>query len=386
MKTQFRNLAGLFLPFVLAGSIQAGSSGWTEETGFNPLPPGWLVGGPAAVFTVPQFSQAGDTHGIYSAGNTNCFGYIESFFDTPITSFQPGDISKVRGIFVARFRNYVEANAKENAPTIRCRFSKLDFSQAAVTAIESVGDTSFLPELTMGIPDPSNDPMKLASYYTALEFPTSAGFVTGRYSFDLLNFGGANDPSGALYLDDISYRLFYTQDLSLIDSEVIDLTTSDRDSWNFVGPPGLISPINSSTSNGLSMRASTNGEPAGAVFGFWEGSSTLNFMPGAIYRIEWTIATGAGVGDGLSVPTVRLRGNVDSFQVGWYLNLESTDATLMPTSGTSKTFRSYLVCTEGTSQPVKLAFDYLWVPGDGNNPVIPVTLKKCTINRIANFP
>ncbi len=382
MKKRFSLLAALSMCLSAHAVCLAGGGPWIPSYDFNTDDEGWTTGGANGVFDFPFFGQLEGTIGMTAANNTNCFGFYESTSESPITDFSQEDELKERGIFFVRHTTRVDATAKANVPTFRYRFTSLDFSKAAVTAIESVGDLSYIPDPPQEFRGGGGGFQPAKFHYTLLEVPSNEGEITGRFSFDILNFGGLNDPMGAVYLDQIDFQTIFQQDLVQVDQETFDLTSDDRLLWSFSSPPGLIDPVSASNTNGLTLAAAPgNIDPPGAVFGSWESTSALDLVPGVILCIEWTLETSASAQSALSVPTIRLRGNGESFQSGWYLNLESTDPDLMPTGAATKSFRSYFATGDGPEEPVKLAFDYLWVPGDGNDPSIAVTLKECTVTR-----
>ncbi len=371
--------AGPILVDDLRYDFEEGRDGWLFQT-FDPP------------FDPPNADTTGGSLNIDATNNTNTFGSWES----PEASIPGGPLLKEEKLFVpdlfritARYKS--DVNSVENTPNFRTRTFFTNFHQSSIMTVESVGDSSYCPPgnpillkgegSDKGFIDLTG---KRYNYY----FYSMLGGDTLKHAFDLLNFGGFDDPNGSLSLDYLAVNR--VSEVGQAIQETYDCTDpTDQATFSNFTAPGVQSPLRIIDGTGMGLFGlfqigvkEENMEKGGPIvpwiFGGYTRTLETPIASDTVYRLDVTIGSSTTPETRNDLPSFRIRVNDSSFQGSWYLNVDSPgNALTLPSQNGDITYRLYFEPRpELAGNSMIFTLDYLWVNGDGNSPYKVIDLKE----------
>ncbi len=346
--------------------------------GFQTTAEGWTFS-PVPGFESPTFSTDAGALLIGTRENQNTFGFIQSpefvvgawerMGDRPMVGVTGPD-----SFFRARAQVRSDQLDAAVMPTFRLRMNSGDNERAEVLVVNS-GDA--------GSVAPPNTGKTYDHYFTLPQ-----GQPRFRLFFDVLNTGGLNADQAVFILDSV-----------VVDSLTGGLTDQRHErTWNFrnstVGwsartVPDFPAP-QMLQDRGLRSGPSVGPDPAtNTYFSFWgspeDDAGAVRIEEDRLYRVTGRVASNATFAERPDTPAFRLRMNDATLNMGAYVNVESTGTgDHLPVGGTP---REYSFFFEGRPElhdvPILFSFDYLLVPGAGNDADIILRLEELRVESFA---
>lgn len=336
---------------------------------------GWVYVSPEP-FTHPD-SFVNDALGVTTADNTNSFGFWLS--PTFTTGPKPGIDSKGipvtadiagRDLYRISFTVHSDVVNLSTVPTIRGRLNTQSLEQADVHIITAAGAGDLSPT-------PAGRTYQLYSL-----LPDSQNAFT--LSFDVLNFDPLDTPNANLFLSHVTIEALGTSSLTGQSNHLsASFLNSNTNGWSFRDAlPTLAPPLFAPTSQGLQLVGTllAKGNPFVIQFGYWgspEDTDAVVLQGGRLYAIEFEFGSSASANQISAVPAFRGRVNSRNYQASSYVLAESiSSGSRIPTVGNPLVYTTYLETpAELDGQELLFSFDYLFVPGIGNDPTISVFLR-----------
>ncbi len=392
MKKQMTLLAGLILS-TLTGHLHADDKGVLIppfEYTFDDNPQGWAYTGGPGPFSAPTGNRFKGAIYMVATDNVNNFGFWESPNTIIPVSSGGGEVKgSFPNNFLIKWTMGSSAASQITNPSFRLRTFRQDFSEATVATVESTGDGTYSPS-----PDPimlrgGGPVFEVKEYYQYMRLADGGNQL--KFAFDMLNFGGFDDPTGQLTLYDVTVQK------ELANAFVVDQNygtfdlTSDSGGFSAYLPLIGAEPQLTADASGLSVQGQALGRGGGPqptfLFGGWEWASDIPLNSDKLYQLRFTVASNIDLSERLDLPTMRFRVNDrDSFQAAWYLNIDSTSTAAaapgLPSTGFPVTYELYFIPNqEINGNNMTITFDYLWVVGDGNSRFIKVSLQELSVRR-----
>lgn len=330
---------------------------------------GWVFS-TAAQFVTPASGVGASSLYIQTADNANTFGVWTS----PELSLDvPGTVRALGKLYQVEYRMTTDVSSSPLVPTVRVRTNSVDFQRSDVLVATSQLNGDFSPQTST------------TTYKMFMERTDAAsGPAAFKLNFDVLNFDTTDASVARVDLDYAALR-------GITDDEALLGTGTPVVAFDFAGgatngfttrtaEPTIAGPAFSTTADGITIAGTTaRAEFEAIIFGYWGSETAVPLAGNKFYRVDWKVASTAT--DPTTNPAFRLRVNDSSLKFSQYVNVESTGtADSTPTVGNDKTYSMWVL----TPAPIAgntwiFSFDYLFVPGNGNDSTIPVTLKSLTV-------
>ncbi len=383
---------------LMAAHVYAGAIQDDLRYDFDANTQGWGIQVISPPFDVPNANALNGFLNINSVNNTNTFGSWESPAAlVPIPAAAKDDkgdiIIPTPDVFLMTARIESNVESKAVTPNFRMRTFYPSFHQTSVMTVESVGDASYTPPVTIMLREGENSQEKILpidisgkryNYY----FDAPTGIDTFKHAFDLLNFSGLDQADGGLSLDYLAInRVSEPQDPLILD--LLDCTTqTDQDKFTNFNALGVDSPFRIRNSQGMSLSGELGviefkdeerggGTPAW-VFGGYTTTFQNPIVADRDYKLDVTMGATTSSETVDQLPTFRIRVNDSSFQASWYLNVDSLGANpTLPSQGQDKTYSLFFSPrSELAGNDLIFSLDYLWVNGDGNSLTKSIIMKE----------
>lgn len=350
----------------------------------------WLFGNPSG-FAVVQRSRPFGGLSTITNDNTNSFGFWESPLIRIVSEEEAaanrGVIGEEREIVGAigpkslyRLTMTVTSDKTDPGvvPVVRVRTSSVDFQRSDLIVATSVDDFTLSPTTQ-------------ALVYEHF-FSQPAGQNRFRLDFDVLNVDPFDDPDSTLTLENVTVTAFNTDNLT-DEAEIqrFDLTVN-RDNWIEAPAPELavLGRPDSFTSGttGLTIQGSlTDARPGQTIFGSWVLNSDVELVGGRLYRLTWTVTSGATITNRELLPAFRLRLNDETLKFAAETSIDSVNNTVdVPIAGSSRNYDLWVAVPQQVDgSPSILSFDYLYFEraGVGDDARLPITLTNLDIRSYA---
>lgn len=365
MRSMIALLAGASLSsFALAGGTPFPTptpEPLTASFSFDASSEGWIFASPE-MFTLPSARHRDGVLEIVTTDNHNNYGAWSS----------PGIVlgtAEHNTVGELMFRaNYTVTSDQLDAaqvPTFRIYTSNIDFQQSTVLVSTSEGNGDFSP--------------KASGHDYTLYLSQGSGIQRNcQLHFDVLNILSADAPSASLTLDKAS--IVSLGEPNFRDGDLLLDLGFANDSHGFFtrdAYPALGVPNYRATARGLEVTGNANS--AEILFGYWGTDSDVTFEAGKLYKVSFLVSSNAR--DGRVLPPFRLRVNDSSQKFSQYVNVESTgNGANSPTVDIPLTYNLWLTPQpELLGERLSFAFDYIYVPGNGNDPTVALTLERLTV-------
>ncbi len=271
------------------------------------------------------------------------------------------------------------AAAGDIPPAMRLRASPRGFARTNELSITPREGFRSLAPATRGT---------VYTHYVSLPTGTAAFHAY----FDLLSFSALATPGATIGLDRARVEAIASPIRAGTPREVASFSFLNGATNGFTfgsAAPSLRAPDQfAATDTGLLMRSHNGSESDAVTFGFWTGETSATFDADTLYSITWRIATDATAAQAAAIPTMRLRVNDSTQQLGASLILDSRPGASLPIDGLAQVYRHYLRTPPGIEgSRFLLSFDLIWAPlppGDpsADDPEIAVILEGVTIGAV----
>ncbi|MCC6547751.1 S8 family serine peptidase [Candidatus Sumerlaeota bacterium] len=347
--------------------FQSDSEGWIPESapGFTPI----------------GFSLNSDWVDLTTTNNHNTLGWLKSpdfagsQFVQPVDPDNPGPApiaitgtTGVDSLYRATFRLSASTPDASQTPVFRMRQSTRSFDQSTALAVTSVGDASLAP---------FNGPEKIYKHYFALP----SGQSRFNLYFDLLGFDSSDAGGVTFALNEVDIEGLSTSNLTNYKHELLKNFSGNANGWSKRNVSSFGNVGGSVTSTGLSLGPA---DPNQTSFAFWSGpddGGDFTLEANRLYRVTFRLRSSAAVSAKTTVPTFRLRANDSSNQMAAIVDVNSTVANaIIPTGLSTANYYLYFATpAELIKHKVRLSFDYIFVPGVGDDPNVKVTLEELKV-------
>ncbi len=325
---------------------------------------GWMYA-PLQAFTSPATTFEGSALTLITSDNTQTFGSYSS----PKVLVPDVDAEPIGGYFYevqAQIRSSSDDPSKN--PTTRIRVTSSDYTESLSHDIVSSGNGTYTP-------DPSGKIYR--SFF-------SQGSPEKEFSlhFDVMNFDKTNRRFHFIHLDEIALiNRTGTQFIGWDEIARYDFSGNRTFGFTPVNVEAIADANLWSSNAGLMLSGESNGPGGNLVFGFWSAETPFIMEKNTIYEVRYSVSTSASASTVNRVPTYRMRISDSGSESFLTTSFESaTDSPPIPTDGNTIIYRSWFYANEVLGgRTMNLAFDYLYVPGLGNDPSISVNLKDLTI-------
>lgn len=354
----------------ILNNFQNGAQGWTFET----VP---------AAYSEPIGAATNGALAITASSNVDNYGtWASPIYNHSLLDFSPfaeKGVEPTENLF--RMRWSASGNvANADMPSFRMRTSLPDFSMTWEITRNSVGSGSQMPG--------GNG----AEYVTLISHPSSTRY---RHFFDLLGFDATNSANATVALDqfvteDMGATSFGTPAASQI---VYNFAGGNANGFTFdyatggnFGPAYGFQESGGLAIYGRILEFKDNGEKGGVEpvrFGFWERDTGIQVVDGRLYKFDFTMRSTAPPILRSDLPTFRLRINDSTFATSSLLNVESiSNDSFLPVNNVDYTYTVYWYAPDNLDgATLRAAFDYLYVPGSGNNAFRGIIMKTLVINQ-----
>lgn len=363
---------------------------------FDSDPIQWTFEAIPEVFTVPFSGYKDGSILMQSRDNVNSFGYMKSprivendwrtFGDVSIGP--PPDSTVPPDEYLYRVAYSVKSDRPttdiQRVPVMRMRMSTDNFEQSSLVVVSSTRTPNVVP---------GRSPK---TYYQYFQLPE--GKDAFRLYFELLNTGGFDAPDGSLLLDQVRVDIVDMRALRNQEPETeFDFQGQDN-LWIYatVDEPKFDSPESGVTPRGLRLGPSSPRPGIESVFGVWQSPSDfgapgvrnriVNLSGGRLYRAMFVVdSTAKNQAEAERLPTFRFRLNDSTLNYSALLNVESIPGSSnLPTEAAPKEYSLWFTGRQEIENSELLwAFDYLFVPGVGNDPGKSVFLKSLRVDSFA---
>lgn len=332
---------------------------------------GWVFSS-AAPFTAPGSGVGSSSLYIQTADNANTFG----IWTSPIVTLNvPAATREVGKLFQVEYRMTTDVSSSPLVPTVRVRTNSLDYQRSDVLVATSQGDGSFSPGTTS---------TAYKMYFNRDDAPSST--ANFKLNFDVLNFDTTDASNARIDLEYAAIRGITGDETTLgTGTPVANFDFAGGATNGFTSrtaEPAIAAASFSTSADGLVISGGAAREDEGynvVIFGFWGLETPVTLGANKLYRVDWTV--GSTATDPTTNPAFRLRVNDGSLKFSQYVNIESTGyADNTPTVGNDKVYSLWVLTPDAIAGNTwTFSFDYLFVPGNGNDASIPVTLKNLDV-------
>ena len=337
---------------------------------FDGAADGWSRGGAIGGFATPAGGHAGDSLELVTNDNNNTFGYWES----PELAIPDSGLAADYSLFEMNYRlratttNSATPHNPTAVPDVRLRASRPDFRETQEFVVLSNGSGAYAPNIA-------------GRRYRHFVSQSDRNHVM-KFFYDVMSFGGANDPTSFVYLDSIDF--INRTGIPFRSSQEIASLSFLNGNTNGLNPV-TGAPLGAANlfadSRGIGANANTNGDAFDTVFGTWTAEAGIPLNPSSVYEFRFVVASNAEPADRDKIGTVRVRVNDATQQsavIGVYPSVNS--AALLPVVGQPVTYRLWYTTDNaiGTVNPI-ISFDYLFQRGLGDNKDLAVFLQSVTV-------
>lgn len=279
-------------------------------------------------------------------------------------------ISGPDSIYRATWRVDSDAARSSDTPTFRMRASSRDFEESNLLVVTSAG--------TGGISPSAGNTRTYRQYF---QLPATRN----RFNlyFDVLAFDPWDAEGVGIGLREVALQAF---DRTALTGQRLEqpltIFAGNNRGWQPRSGPPLAQAQAQATAEGLRLGpAPSAGETA---FRFWaspEANPGVVLEVNRLYEAVVSVTSDAPAAKRNQLPTFRLRANDASNQFAVLLDVNSPGTgSNVPVAGEKKTYRIFFESLpELVGNPVNFAFDYLFVPGTGNDPDLQVTLESMVV-------
>jgi hypothetical protein len=259
----------------------------------------------------------------------------------------------------------------DDVPAFRIRASSNNFEQTSELQINSTRNALITPKAGA-----------TRQYVHYFDMPEGTDEI--RIFFDVLNFGGQDSNNVSVHLEEAIIQDVGTVILDVPRQEnTYTFTGSERVGFetSFAGN-GYAPPVFAATADGLQIQAdqSTDSDQ----IGYWystDKTETVRLAAARLYQARFFFSSNATAEQAAQVPTFRARLNDSSFQMASLVHVFSPDADArVPAGGNLVPYDVFFYCpAELTNNRLRMAFDFIYLNAEENNPDIALTLESINI-------
>lgn len=343
-----------------------------EFNGGNPQ--GWAASGAIGRFTAPGNSASGGALNLTASNTVDTFGWWISPEIVASANEVGGGVASIAGtagpgtIFRLTADVGSTAAAELDTPSFRLRQQNTDFERASELVVSTVG---------AGTIAPSASSAKIYRQYFSLP-PANSRF---RSFFEILGFDPADAAGTTISLRDYDLIALPARDFYQTRLESLQFFRGNDRSWTtrsiaaFPAVPGRV------TAEGIEIGPVP--DPRVFSFGSWSSPVVVASMDqGRVYRATFRLRSNLPAEQRDRVPTFRLRMNSGDFQLAVVEVIESrTTTSTVPAGGVAEDYQLFWeVPAPLAGQPAYLSLDYLYFPGEGNDPTTRLTLESLRVD------
>lgn len=312
--------------------------------------------------TPPDYSSSGGNL-MLRCKDGNTYGFWES---------DPSDMPVFENmIYRGRWSIRTDEPNQSLVPAMRYRFNESDFQMSVETLIASQLD---------GVASPVPEGRDYELYYRPLQGSSYKTEKAGNMiaAFDLVNFGGGDSETAALFLDELEIEWI---NLNMMKDDfttrVIYTFDEGKEGWTQGGatPDFSDDPQDVSGPGYLALKSVSD-----RCYGFFQ-SPLLDATQNTLYRIRFHV--GASISDREKVPQVRFRLNTSNNQVGTVVAVSSNgNGDSSPMNVEFTPYELYCVLPEGAeSAGFHLAMDLVNL-SDRDDPFTTIYLNTVEVHSI----
>ncbi len=350
---------------------------FTEQSTFTEdSADGWTFSSPED-FNSPNGIRENSKLEVHTTANLNQFGFWER-----MNMELPVEVEPYEFMLTSFFLFSTWADSVANlVPTFRLRSHSADFSEGYLLAIEtSPSHPSFYPNRSGKF------------YHLFWHHDANEPF---HHAFDAMRFTNQIPNSSMVGMEWFTHR---KGDLNLVadfrEELSLDFRGGESLGWTAVhAEPDLLKPeLFFLSEKGLGIQATeSDSEISDVTFGFWKsavgGVNSVTAESGRIYRAKFTVSSDATESEKIQLPTFRGRVNAmnttnGQIVTGALVNIESTsfDARIA-TVESPQVYEIWIqIPPEIDGNRLIFSFDYLYVPGIGNDPQMAIILESLEVD------